>query len=58
MEPGLEGNRPGRLNSPTILGHTRGDLTPVPPPRYNFELENHLVSLDHCLNWPYNCGRI
>jgi|FaiFalFF_MnMetaG_3_1042247.scaffolds.fasta_scaffold11473_2 hypothetical protein len=22
MEPGLEGNRPGRLNSPTILGHT------------------------------------
>jgi uncharacterized protein (DUF433 family) len=18
----------------------------------------HLVSLDHCLNWPYNCGRI
>jgi hypothetical protein len=23
MEPGLEGNRPGRLNSPTILGHTR-----------------------------------
>jgi len=24
MEPGLEGNRPGRLNSPTILGHTRG----------------------------------
>jgi hypothetical protein len=26
MEPGLEGNRPGRLNSPTILGHTRREL--------------------------------
>ena len=22
MEPGLEANLPGRLNSPTILGHT------------------------------------
>jgi hypothetical protein len=21
-------------------------------------LDDFLVSLDHCLNWPYNCGRI
>jgi hypothetical protein len=48
MEPGLEADGPGRLNPPTILGHTPGTRGFAAPPKsmYNPFRERSLCSHD------------